>query len=58
MNQLFYMEVLNMKQQIEKCRCTRCTYNNYIKMRLTKDGFLKAICPRCETEYIRVVKEK
>ena len=47
-----------MKQQIEKCRCTRCTYNNYIKMRLTKDGFLKVVCPRCETEYIRAVKEK
>lgn len=41
------------QQQIGKCRCTRCTYNNYIKMRPTNDGFLKGICPRCEAEYIK-----
>lgn len=53
-----------MKQQNkkhEKChyvRCTRCTYNEYIKMRPTDDGFLKAICPRCEAEYLGLIKKK
>lgn len=46
-----------MSNQVEKCRCTRCTYNNYIKICPTKDGFLIAVCPRCETEYIRAIKK-
>lgn len=46
-----------MDQQIEKCRCTCCTYNEYIKMRPTEDGFLRAVCPRCETEYLKAIRE-
>lgn len=42
-------------KSVVKIRCTCCTYNNLIKMKPTKDGFLKAICPRCEREYLRAL---
>lgn len=42
----------------QEIRCVRCTYNSYIKMHQTKDGFMRAVCPRCGTEYIRTIQNK
>jgi len=37
------------------CKCNACTNDEPIQMRPTADGFYKAICPRCGTEYLKAV---